>query len=109
MTVYSFPAAKRQHSTLGAQPWVVGEAGWPGWGLGARVERGEETDCVPGAGRGRETKLGQERGGGRRQPWVILGVGREAEEACLKQVRKRGVRHPLCNDNMSWKRANLRR
>lgn len=40
--------------------------------LGAGLERGEETDCVPGAGRGREAKLGQEREVGRRQPWVTL-------------------------------------
>lgn len=31
--------------------------------LGARLERGEEKDCVLGAGRGKEVKLGQEREG----------------------------------------------
>lgn len=40
--------------------------------LGAGAERGEETDCVPRDGRGREAKLGQERKVGRRQPWVTL-------------------------------------
>lgn len=40
--------------------------------LGARAERGEETEGVPRAGRGRETELGQQREVGRRQPWVTL-------------------------------------
>lgn len=39
---------------------------------GARAERGEETEGVPRAGRGRETELGQQREVGRRQPWVTL-------------------------------------
>jgi len=98
MTACVFPVAKRQQSTLGAQLWVVGEALWLCCGLAARIERGEETDCVPRAGRGRGAKLGQERGAGKRQPWVAQGIGREGEEAPLKQVRKHGLRHRLCND-----------
>ncbi|XP_056202908.1 proline-rich membrane anchor 1 isoform X1 [Falco biarmicus] len=50
------------------------------------IERGEETDCVPGPDRGREAKLGQKRGGRRLQPRVALGISREAEESCLKQI-----------------------
>lgn len=49
MTVYSFPAAKRQCSLLGAQLWVVGEARWLCWGPGLREER-RKTVCSELAG-----------------------------------------------------------
>lgn len=71
MTVYSFPAAKRQCSRLGAQLWVVGEARWLCWGPGLREER-RKTVCLELAGE-------RKRSLGRREKATLGDPGRKAE------------------------------